>query len=118
MYAGARLLELPEPAYSLSQGRSKPSGLVEEGFRAHREGLGGWCWEGLGGHKEWEGTQGPGGSWKRFSGVWRAYVLRSFVTVLIIYIWYPHVPTPFLMYVRKCVAHGGERCKVTKTMIL
>ena len=27
------------------------------------------------------------GAWKSFSGVWRAYVLRSFVTVLLLYIY-------------------------------
>ena len=110
------------PACSSSQSqpthlaRDAPSlpAWVEEGFRAHLVGEG---LEGVGRYAgAWEGA------WKRFSGVWRAYVLRSFVTVLLIYIYMymvpPHVPTPFLMYVRKCVAHGGGRCKVTKTMIL
>ena len=37
---------------------------------------------------EWEGTQGSGREpGKGFEGVWGAYVLRSFVTVLLIYIY-------------------------------
>ena len=85
---------LLDPACSSSQSqpthlaRDAPSlpAWVEEGFRAPCGG----CLEGL---KVWEGL-GVGryagaweGAWKRFSGVWRAYVLRSFVTVLLICIY-------------------------------
>ena len=85
---------LLDPACSSSQSqpthlaRDAPSlpAWVEEGFRGHLEGFGGFggfgrVWEALGLGRyagAWEGA------WKRFSGVWRAYVLRSFVTVLLI----------------------------------